>query len=98
MQQVGTFMVKNKHLGMTEVCDFLRPFLNYSIIQMPVLDSFRSFVSSLVSSMVSLSCSFPPEAIPVIKLLMGCLKFFPRRDSKVSGLVSPRGEYLHWLI
>ncbi|KAL3526395.1 hypothetical protein ACH5RR_011051 [Cinchona calisaya] len=82
VQQVCMFMVKNKHLGMTEVCDFLRPFLNYSIIRMPVLESFRSFVTSLVSSMASLTCSFPSEAIPLIKLLMGCLRFFPRQDAK----------------
>ncbi|XP_071915571.1 protein RST1 isoform X4 [Coffea arabica] len=82
VQQVGNFMVKNKHLGITKVCDFLRPLLNYSFIQVPVVASFRCFATSLVSSITSLSCSFPPEAIPVIKLLMGCLRFFPRRDAQ----------------
>lgn len=80
VQQVGIFMVKNKHLGMSNVCDFLRPLLNYSFIQVSVVASFRCFATSLVSSITSLSCSFPPEAIPVIKLLMGCLRFFPRGD------------------
>ncbi|CAI9111482.1 OLC1v1011710C1 [Oldenlandia corymbosa var. corymbosa] len=90
VQQLGLFMVKNKHLGMDAVCDFLRPFLNYSIIQMSVLVRFRSFVRSLVTSLASLCCSFSSEAVPVIKLLMECLKFFPSRDPELveMGLLS----------
>ena len=87
VRQVGIFLVKTKRSGMKGVCDFLRPFVNYSIIRMPVSVSFRSFVRAFVSLMASLSCSLPHEAIPVIKLLMQCLKYFPLHDSEVSGLV-----------
>lgn len=79
-----TFVVQNKHLGMEEVCEFLRPFLNYSIIRMPASATFHSFVRNLVSSMASVCCSFPTEAIPVIKLLMGRVKYFPCQKAEVS--------------
>ncbi|XP_055804568.1 protein RST1 isoform X2 [Solanum dulcamara] len=77
VQQVLIFIMQSKHLGMVEVCEFLVPFLNYSIIRMPSSVSVSSFIRSLVSSLAGLCCSIPLEAIPVIKLLIGHLKFFP---------------------
>ncbi|XP_015065758.1 protein RST1 isoform X2 [Solanum pennellii] len=77
VQQVLIFIMQSKNLGMVEVCDFLLPFLNYSIVRMPSSVSVSSFIRSLVSSIAGLCCSIPLEAIPVIKLLIGRLKFFP---------------------
>jgi len=71
MQQVLLFMSQNKRLGMVEVCEFLRPFLNYSIMRIPFSDLSSSlFVRHLISSMASLCCLFPHEAMPVLELLM----------------------------
>ncbi|XP_010316297.1 protein RST1 isoform X1 [Solanum lycopersicum] len=77
VQQVLIFIMQSKNSGMVEVCDFLLPFLNYSIVRMPSSVSVSSFIRSLVSSLAGLCCSIPLEAIPVIKLLIGRLKFFP---------------------
>ncbi|KAK1568532.1 hypothetical protein Q3G72_025587 [Acer saccharum] len=80
VQQVLLFMVRNKQLGMVEVCEFLRPFFNFSIIRIPFSDSLSSlFVRQLVSSVASLCCSFPDDAMPVFKLLIGCLNYFPQK-------------------
>lgn len=85
VQQVLLFMAQNKRLGMVKLCEFLRPFLNYSILRIPFSDSSSSlFARHLVSSMASLSCSFPLEAIPILKLLMECTKYLPRKNSEVS--------------
>ncbi|KAG2714612.1 hypothetical protein I3760_03G035700 [Carya illinoinensis] len=76
-------MAQNKRLGMVEVCEFLRPFLNYSILRIPFLDSSSSlFARHLVSSIASLSCSFPLEAMPILKLLMECTKYLPQKNSE----------------
>ncbi|XP_021298973.1 protein RST1 isoform X2 [Herrania umbratica] len=81
VNQVLLFMAKNKGLGMVEVCEFLRPFLNFSILRIPFSDSSSIlFVRRLISSMTSLCCSFPNEAIPIFSLLITCLKYFPRKS------------------
>ncbi|MCD7462940.1 hypothetical protein HAX54_049652, partial [Datura stramonium] len=77
VQQVLIFITQSKHLGMVEVCEFLVPFLNYSIVRMPSSVSVSSFMRCLISSLAGLCCSVHREAIPVIKLLIGRLKFFP---------------------
>lgn len=79
VQQVILFMLENRQLGMLEVCQFLRPFLNYTIVRIPVSPYFSSFLRNLVSSMASVCSSFPGDAIPVLKLLMGCVRFFQCR-------------------
>ncbi|KAI8028996.1 Protein RST1 [Camellia lanceoleosa] len=77
VQQVLLLMAQNKRLGMVEVCEFLRPFLNHSILRIPVSNSFSMFMKDLISSMASMCCSSPLEAMPVFKLLVGCLNYFP---------------------
>ncbi|KAK4603584.1 hypothetical protein RGQ29_012198 [Quercus rubra] len=81
--QVLLFMAQNKQLGMVAVCEFLRPFLNYFILRIPVSDSSSSlFARHIISSMASLCCSYPLEAMPVFKLLMECIKFLPCKNSE----------------
>ncbi|KAL5572771.1 hypothetical protein UlMin_022368 [Ulmus minor] len=83
VQQVLQLMAHNKQLGMVEICEFLRPFLNYSIIRIPFLDSSSSmFARNLVSSMVALCCSFDVEAFPVFKLLTEGVKYVPFKISE----------------
>ncbi|KAK9272918.1 hypothetical protein L1049_003297 [Liquidambar formosana] len=84
VQQVLLFMAQNKRFGMVEVCEYLRPFLNFSILRIPFSDlsSSSSFVRQLISSLASLFCSFPYEAMPIFELLMGCLKYFPRKNAE----------------
>lgn len=88
MQQVLLFVAKNKHLGMVEICDFLRPFLNYSILRIPFSETSALFARHLISSMASLCCSIPLEALPVLKMLTYCLVFVPHNNSEVSILAT----------
>lgn len=89
VQQVLLLMAHNKQLGMVEICEFLRPFLNYSILTIPFSDSSSSmFARHLISSMASLCCSFSLEALPVFKLLTEGLKYSPCTNSEVSTLVT----------
>ncbi|KAK6155216.1 hypothetical protein DH2020_009464 [Rehmannia glutinosa] len=82
VKQVIIFITKGKHLGMEAVCDFLGPFLSYSIIKAPISSSGSTFVRNLVSTMAALCCSFPQEAIPIIKLLTERLKFFSCKNAE----------------
>lgn len=84
VQQVLIFIMQSKHLGMVEVCEFLVPFLNYSIVRMPSSVSVSSFIRSFVSSLAGLCCSIPLESVPVLKLLIGRLTFFPCNNAEVS--------------
>ncbi|XP_020534243.1 protein RST1 isoform X3 [Jatropha curcas] len=82
LRQVLLFMVQSRRLGTAEVCEFLRPFVNFSILRIPFSDSSSSlFARQLISCLASFCCSFPKEAIPVFKLLMGCLKCLPHKNS-----------------
>ncbi|EYU44782.1 hypothetical protein MIMGU_mgv1a000116mg [Erythranthe guttata] len=85
VKQVIVFITKCKHLGMESVCEFLGPFLKFSIIKVPISNSISSsaFVRNLVSTMAAFCCSFPQEAIPVFKFLMGHLKYFPCKDAEI---------------
>ncbi|XP_071712037.1 protein RST1 [Rutidosis leptorrhynchoides] len=74
VRQVLIFTMQNRHLGMDGVCDFLRPFLNFLVIQMSSSDTMSLFARNLLSSIASLCCCFPDEALPVFKLLMRCCK------------------------
>ncbi|CAN4082408.1 unnamed protein product [Withania somnifera] len=82
VQQVLIFIMQSKHLGMVEVFEFLLPFLNSSIVRMPSSVSVSSFIRSLISSLAGLCCSIPGEAVPVIKILIGRLKFFPCHNAE----------------
>lgn len=95
VQQVLQFVMENKHFGMVQVCEFLRPFLNYSILSLPFSDSSSSsFVKQLVSSLSLLCCSCPWDAVPVFKLLMQSLRYYPRRGAEDLRDFIFLGEYL----
>ncbi|XP_015576178.1 protein RST1 isoform X1 [Ricinus communis] len=82
VQQVLLFMAKNMRLGMVKVCEFLKPLAVFSILSIPFSNSTSSlFARQLIPSMASFCCSLPEEALPVLKLLMGCLKYLPHKNS-----------------
>ncbi|GMJ04271.1 ECERIFERUM 13, RESURRECTION1 [Hibiscus trionum] len=81
VNQVLLFMAKNKGLGMLEVCEFLRPFLNFSILRTSSSDSsLFLFIRQLISSMASFCCSIPNQALPIFRSLINCLKYFPLKS------------------
>ncbi|GER29503.1 ARM repeat superfamily protein [Striga asiatica] len=88
VKQVIMFIMKCKHLGMEAVCDFLGTFLNYSIIKVPIASYSSAFVRELVSTMAAFCCSFPQEAIPIMKMLTRCLSFFPCKNAEEVSTVS----------
>ncbi|KAL8475410.1 hypothetical protein ACS0TY_028171 [Phlomoides rotata] len=94
VKQVVMFIMKCKHLGMDVVCDFLGPFLNYTIIKAPILSSGSTFMRILVSSVAAFCCSFPQETIPIIKLLMGRLKYFPCKNAEEAANICSTFECL----
>ncbi|CAN0875161.1 Protein RST1 [Linum grandiflorum] len=82
VQQVLMFMAKDRGLGMVDACEFLRPLLNFSVLSLPFSDSLSSlFARRLISSMASFCCSFPDDGIPILRLLVGGLKFLQRETS-----------------
>ncbi|CAN1775358.1 Protein RST1 [Linum perenne] len=82
VQQVLMFMAKDRGLGMVDACEFLRPLLNFSVLSLPFSDSLSSlFARRLISSMASFCCSFPDDGIPILRLLVGGLKFLPRETA-----------------
>ncbi|XP_059670118.1 protein RST1 [Cornus florida] len=93
VKQVLLFMVHNKRLGMEEVCEFLRPFLNFSILKVHSSASMSLFARNLITSMASFCCSFPLEAIPVLKLLMGYIKYVPCKNAEDFNNISYIMEY-----
>ena len=104
VQQVLLFIYQNKGLRIVEVCDFLRPFLNFSVLRIAFSDSSASsFVRHLVSSTASLCCSCPRETLPVFKLLMGCLRYYPQKNVEVSCIsillfLQYRGSGCHYFL
>lgn len=87
VRQVLIFLAECKQCGMVEVCRFLTPFLNSAIVRMSSLVSLTSFLRDLLSSIASLCCSLPREAIPITKLLIGRIKYFPCKNEDVSVLL-----------
>lgn len=70
---------------MVGVCEFLEPFLNFTILRIPLADSSSSlFARELISSMASLCCSSCKEALLIFRLLMRCLKYIPGKHLEVS--------------
>ncbi|WOL02957.1 protein RST1 isoform X1 [Canna indica] len=93
IHQVLLFMVQNRSPGMEAVSGFLRPFLLFSILRTSSF-SYSSFIRDLISLMASVSCSFPSESIGILKLLVGCLKYFPHANDKESKCMLVSAEYL----
>ncbi|XP_057947860.1 protein RST1 isoform X1 [Malania oleifera] len=85
VHQVLLFITENKRFGMTEVCEYLRPFLNFSILRIPFSSESSSsfFVRTLIASMASLCCSLTSDAMPIFKLLIGCSRYYPCRSAEV---------------
>ncbi|KAK4774399.1 hypothetical protein SAY86_009334 [Trapa natans] len=78
VHQILLFMVQKYQVDMLKVCEFLRPFLSFSVLRIPLSDFMAaSFVRHLLTSMTSICCSLPDESIPVFKILMGCIKYYP---------------------
>lgn len=90
IQQVLLFITQNKSIGMEAVSRFLKPFLSYSILRKQP----SSFVRELMSSIASLSCSFLSEAVCIMKLLTGCLKYFPCSNEEDFKYLIACAEYL----
>lgn len=84
MKEVAVFIMKCKHIGMEAVCEFLDPFLNYSVMRVPISSSCSRYLRNLVSTMMAFCCSSPEDAIPIIKLLAGRLKYIPCKNAEVS--------------
>ncbi|KAJ8775089.1 hypothetical protein K2173_020093 [Erythroxylum novogranatense] len=81
VHQVLLLMAQNRELGMVEVSEFLRPFLSFSILLVPFSDLSASlFLRELISSMASFCCSYPCEAIPVLKLLARSISYLPHKN------------------
>ncbi|KAK8944202.1 hypothetical protein KSP39_PZI007878 [Platanthera zijinensis] len=97
IQQVLLFIVRNKSLGINEVVRFLRPFIMFSVMWKPTSCTYF-FSRNLISEIASLSCSFPLEAIIILKFLTKCLKYFPSTNEKVPGIVFARGPSVAVLI
>lgn len=87
LHQMLLFIVQNKTIGFAKTLKFLQPFLTFSVLKIPFSISSSAFARQLISSLAALSCSFPSEAVPIIKVAMGCLKYFPHRNVEVSALV-----------
>ncbi|XP_038904942.1 protein RST1 isoform X2 [Benincasa hispida] len=65
---------------MEAVCKFLSPFVNYSILRTQFSDSSSSlFARNLMSSIMSVCCSYPHEAMPVLALLIRSLEYVPHK-------------------
>ncbi|KAG6524249.1 hypothetical protein ZIOFF_014155 [Zingiber officinale] len=92
INQVLLYIVQSKSLGMVTVVVFLRPFLLFSILHTSSTAS--SFTRDLISSIVSILCSFPSESIAILKLLVGCLKYFPHTNDEESKCLLVSAEYL----
>lgn len=84
-QQVLLVMMQYESFGMEEVCEFLRPLLNFLILGVPFLGLRGStFERSLVLAMASLASSLTCDnAVIILKLLISCLKFYPQRNECV---------------
>ncbi|CAN8266162.1 unnamed protein product [Cochlearia groenlandica] len=82
IHQVSLFVMRNRRLGMVGVCEFLEPFLNFTILRIPFAGSSSPslFARELVSSLASLCCSFRSEALPVFGLLIRCLHYIPSKN------------------
>ncbi|KAL5725459.1 hypothetical protein ACHQM5_008601 [Ranunculus cassubicifolius] len=82
IQQVLLFIVKSKEkLGLVKVLGFLKPFLSFAVLGIPFEKCNSSFVKRLVTSIASLCCVFPLDAVPIIELLTECLMYFPRKTA-----------------
>ncbi|KZV19363.1 focadhesin-like [Dorcoceras hygrometricum] len=88
VKQVVLFILKCKHLGMDEVCEFLGPFVNYSVVKIPVMGHSSGFTRNLISTILALSCSFPQEAIPIVNLLTERLKYFSCKNAEEVASIS----------
>nr|XP_043615297.1 protein RST1 [Erigeron canadensis] len=88
VRQVLAFIMQNRHLGMDGVCEFLRPFLNFLVLQMSSSAIVSFLAKNLLSSIASLCCSFPEDALPVFKLLMRCFKHMHRDSAENVARVS----------
>ncbi|EPS60883.1 hypothetical protein M569_13918, partial [Genlisea aurea] len=82
VKQVIIFIRNCSHLGIETVIDFLRPFLNFSIIKVPSSISNMAFFPNLVDVLAAFCCSFPLQAIAILKLLAGCFKYFPCKNAE----------------
>uniref|UniRef100_A0A1D1Z387 Uncharacterized protein KIAA1797 n=1 Tax=Anthurium amnicola TaxID=1678845 RepID=A0A1D1Z387_9ARAE len=93
-RQVLLFIVHNRLVGMEAVSEFIRPFLVFSILMIPSSAHASMFAKDLVSNLASLSCSLPTEAIAIIRLLTGCLEYFPISNEVGFKCLMNSAEYL----
>ena len=85
VQQVVSFVLHGKQRGISEVCNYLRPLLMFSVVRTCSSDSsLSSFLSLVISSLTSLCCSLVNGLSPLFEMLICCLCCFVLRDMEVS--------------
>ncbi|KAJ3694479.1 hypothetical protein LUZ60_009959 [Juncus effusus] len=90
IRQVSLFTVHNKESEIESVARFLKPLLIFSILR----KNSSNFAMDLISSLASISCSLKVEAISILKLLTGSLKYFPHENRKDIKLILSSAEYI----
>ncbi|XP_057515701.1 protein RST1 isoform X2 [Amaranthus tricolor] len=88
VQQVVSFVLHGKQRGISEVCNYLRPLLMFSVVRTCSSDSsLSSFLSLVISSLTSLCCSLVNGLSPLFEMLICCLCCFVLRDMEDIGKV-----------
>ncbi|KAL2943215.1 Protein RST1 [Bienertia sinuspersici] len=95
VQQVVLFVVHCKQCGISEVCNYLRPLLTFSVVQAcSSVSSLSSFLSRVIYSLMSICCSLLHEANPLLEMLIGCLSCFNLKGVEDVGKVVIFAEFL----
>ena len=82
-RQVIFFILQNTSGNMEVVLEFIRPFVIFSILSIQSSVRYSTFSKDMMSDLASLCCSLSTEALGIVRLLTGCLRYFPMESDEV---------------
>ncbi|KAH9602275.1 hypothetical protein KSS87_015436 [Heliosperma pusillum] len=83
VQQLVLFIVHADECRFDQACDYIRPLLTYSIFTLSSShSSLLSFLTHMVSSLLSVYCSLPHHTHPLFGTLLACLRCFPTSSAQ----------------
>lgn len=94
LQQVIMFVAEVNFMNYTDLAQFLRPLLTYTIMQISVSTAYTCFAQRLHSLLVSLSCTHPSQGLWIFRILVECIKFYPQRTAEEIGITIGFAEEL----
>eukprot|EP01018_Ginkgo_biloba_P009771 Gb_07737 [translate_table: standard] len=94
LEQLIFFIAEGNFINSTDLLEFLRPMLTFSVVQISISTAHTCFARRLHSHLASLSCTHSSQGLSIFRILVECIKYYPQRTAQEIGMTIAAAEEL----